>query len=67
MIGSKALVHVKQPDPGEVTIEATNEKGRTVTLTMDLAEGMQLADELHVKCWRRPESWGKAPAAEPTA
>ncbi len=64
MIGSKALVLVTQPDPEEVVIAATNENGRKVTLTLDRAEGMQLADELHVRCWRRPESWGKAPAAE---
>lgn len=64
MIGSKALVLVTQPDPEEVVIAATNENGRKVTITLNLAEGMQLADELHAKCWRRPESWGKAPAAE---
>lgn len=69
MIGSRALVHVTQPDPNEVTIEAAaaNEHGRKVTLTLNLEEGMRLADELHVKCWRRPESWGAAPATEPAS
>ena len=66
MIGSKALARVTQPNIREVDLEVTDETGRKARITMDLDTGMRLADELHVKCWRRPESWGKAPAAEPT-
>jgi hypothetical protein len=64
MIGSKALARVTQPNILEVDLEVTTETGRKARITMDLDTGMRLADELHRCCWRRPESWGKAPAAE---
>lgn len=63
MKGAAALVTIHKTEGG-MTLEAVGMDGRKVSLWLDFDEGMRLADEVHVACWRRPEAWGRAPEVE---
>lgn len=63
MKGAAALVTVHKTEGG-MQLEAVNIHGKKVRIEMDYDEGMRLADEIHMACWRRPEAWGRAPEVE---